>query len=230
MFAPTYRRCSEDLRTTLQVCYQICKAKLSKDDLAEFLTTAKLDSTWRGSHHGFLLHWCSQLRAYEELADSSELYSSRQKLNLLSKAVNKIPYLREIENTQDLLGVTSPTGHTSIDFATYLALLTRAAQRDDNIRSKSHNPKHRLSQHAITYDYVDHGGICLLMLGMRLHLRVMNMKLFLPVTITTIITMMRLYIYCKTRPVLHQSQLEIIGIAQTDHTSLLSYGVNFQRM
>ena len=134
------------------------KAKLSKDDLAEFLTTAKLDSAWRGSHHGFLLHWCSQLRAYEELADSSELYSSRQKLNLLSKAVNKIPYLREIENTQDLLGVTSPTGHTSIDFATYLALLTRAAQRDDNIRSKSHNPKHRLSQHAITYDYVDHGG------------------------------------------------------------------------
>ena len=63
--------------------------------------------------------------------------------------------------------------------------------------------------------------------GMKLHLRVMNMKLFLIVTIITIIIMMRLYTYSNTRHVSYPSQQEITGTAQTVHTFPLSYGVNF---
>ena len=84
----THQHTSNAQKIYAQLCQSATKSAKAKDDLAEFLTTTKLDSTWHGSHHGFLLHWCSQLCAYEELADSSELYLSRQKLNLLSKAVN----------------------------------------------------------------------------------------------------------------------------------------------
>ena len=135
------------------------KAKLAKDDLSEFLTTAKLDHTWKGSHHGFILHWKSKLRAYEELADSSELHSNKQKRNLLSRAVSGIPYLREIENTHDLIDATSSSVGAlhSVDFDTYLELITRAAHRDDHTRATHRNPKHRISQHVMTHDYVGHG-------------------------------------------------------------------------
>ena len=47
--------------------------------------------------------------------------------------------------------------HKTPDFDTYLEMLKSAAHREDESRTLSSNPKHRLSQHVLNYDYVDHG-------------------------------------------------------------------------
>ena len=79
------------------------RATLDKGKLGEFLTTKRLDHTWRGSHHGFILHWTSQLRLFEEIAPISEHYSNAQKRTYLCNAVKHIDYLHDIETTSELL-------------------------------------------------------------------------------------------------------------------------------
>ena len=51
----------------------------------------------------------------------------------------------------------SLNNHQLPDFDTYLEMLKSAAHHDDESRAISSNPKHCLSQHALNYDYVDHG-------------------------------------------------------------------------
>ena len=131
------------------------RATLAKQEILKFLTSVKLDHSWKGTHDGFILHWCSQLRQFEEICHPSELYNSFQKFTMLSLAVSDIPYLKQVESFNELLNVT---GHSSADYTTYLALLRATAQREDDKRTKSFDPKRRLNQHLFTYDYVDQGG------------------------------------------------------------------------
>ena len=114
--------------------------------LVEFLTTGKLDHSWKGSHYGFILHWCAKLREFEEVAPTNEHYNSCQKRNFFCRAVNSIPYLREIETTNELMSLNN---HQLPDFDTYLEMLKSAAHRDGESHAISSNPKHCLSQHAL---------------------------------------------------------------------------------
>jgi len=100
------------------------QAKIAKSELVAFLTTKSLDNTWRGTHDGFILHWESQARKYDELALSTEKYSPGQKYAMLSKAVRNIDYLRAVENTNELLSIG---GNPSADFDKYLSLLRATA-------------------------------------------------------------------------------------------------------
>ena len=50
------------------------------------------------------------------------------------------------------------TGHSSADYTTYLALLRATAQWEDGKHTKSFDPKRRINQHLLNFDYVDHGG------------------------------------------------------------------------
>ena len=128
---------------------------MAKQDLLKFLTTVKLDHSWKGTHDGFILHWCSQLRQFEEICTSAEKYNAFQKFTMLSLAVSDVPNLKQVESFNELLNVTV---HAAADFDAYLALLRATAQREDGRRTKSLDPKRRINQHLLNYDYVDHGG------------------------------------------------------------------------
>ena len=130
-------------------------ATLAKQEILKFLTSDKLDHSWKGTHDGFILHWCSQLRQFEEICTPSERYNSFQKFTMLSLAVSEVPYMKQVESFNELLNVT---GHSSADYTTYLALLHATAQREDGKRTKSFDPKRRINQHLLNFDYVDHGG------------------------------------------------------------------------
>ena len=128
---------------------------MAKQEILKFLTSVKLDHSWKGTHDGFILHWCSQLRQFEEICTPSERYNSFQKFTMLSLAVSEVPYLKQVESFNELLNVT---GHSSADYTTYLALLRATAQQEDGKRTKSFDPKRRINQHLLNFDYVDHGG------------------------------------------------------------------------
>ena len=75
---------------------------------------------------------------------------------MLSLAVSEVRYLKQVESFNELLNVT---GHSSADYTTYLALLRATAQQEDGKRTKSFDPKCRINQHLLNFDYVDHGGV-----------------------------------------------------------------------
>ena len=82
-------------------------AELTKDQLIEFLTSTKLDSHWRGTTEGFVLHWREQMRLLEDLSPLSERYSSGIKKRMLSSAVKLIPELANIKNIDNNMATSS---------------------------------------------------------------------------------------------------------------------------
>jgi hypothetical protein len=42
-------------------------AQLSGDTLLQYITTARLPGSWRGTSYGFVLHWKEQIMKYEKL-------------------------------------------------------------------------------------------------------------------------------------------------------------------
>jgi len=51
------------------------KAKFSRDKLVIELTTSQLDSTWRGTHEGFVLMWKEKMRLLEDMTSSQYHYA-----------------------------------------------------------------------------------------------------------------------------------------------------------
>lgn len=135
-------------------------AKITKRNLVTFLTTKRLDSTWRGTSNGFVLHWMSQLRRYTEIAPTTEHYTDAQKKAMLSAAVSGVAYLHRVETDDEAL---TTSGSTPYDFDKYLHLVENAATRHDEQLKASGRSRHRISQHHIDYDatapddYVDGG-------------------------------------------------------------------------
>ena len=122
------RNAQKIYRELVRVATTSAQAKIAKSELVAFLTTKTLDNSWRGTHDGFILHWESQMRKYEELATTSELYNPAQKQAMLAKAVRNVEYLRAVESTNEMLNIG---GNAAADFDTYLRLLHATAQRKD---------------------------------------------------------------------------------------------------
>ena len=71
-----------------------------------FLTTAKLDSTWKRGFVHFLQNWHEQIRLFEEVTDKNSHFSSEQKRRLLENAVVSVQELQFVA-TEDRLTVAS---------------------------------------------------------------------------------------------------------------------------
>ena len=107
-------------------------AQLTIDRLVEYLTTARLNSGWKGSSVGFLLHWHEQFRLLEELLPYSQHYSSEVKKRMLEAAVKQIPELQQIKNTDNN---RVAAGGTPMDYDCYRSVLMSAAElRDDHLK------------------------------------------------------------------------------------------------
>ena len=117
----------------------------------------KLDSSWKGSHDGFLIWFEQELIRYKELVPACEYYKDNQKRTMLEAAVSPQDHLNSVMNQADV--VTLATGG-KLDYKKYLSLLKAAAQKYDHERLKVGNSRHRVNKHAwkIDFDYVDRGG------------------------------------------------------------------------
>ena len=73
------------------------KANIDSSDLLTYITTAKLgDGSWKGTTHGFILHWRDQVRKYHALDKSFRFPQCLQK-TMLENAVHGIDELRAIK-------------------------------------------------------------------------------------------------------------------------------------
>lgn len=115
-------------------------AQLKIDDLVDYVTTARLNSSWKGSSTGFLLHWHEQFRLLEELLPSGHQYAPEVKKRMLEASVQQIPELLAVKN-QDNNRVAA--GGTPLDYEGYRAVLKSAAeQRDKNLKLPAGRSKH----------------------------------------------------------------------------------------
>jgi hypothetical protein len=113
-------------------------ADIAKDKLVAYLATAKLNSSWKGTTEGFLLHWQEQFRLLNDILPSEEHYAAAVKKRMLEAAVRQIP---ELQRIKDLDNNRVAAGGIALEYdAYYTALLSAAVQRDEMLQlPSSHN-------------------------------------------------------------------------------------------
>lgn len=126
-------------------------AKLRSDELMRFLTTAKLDETWKRSSTEFLRKWEEQMRLYEEITLAKDHFSSDVKRRLLENAVLPVKELQFVA-INDNMNVTK--GGTPLNFQQYFDALHEAAVlRDNSFAASSRNKKlYRINLHHLGLD------------------------------------------------------------------------------
>jgi hypothetical protein len=104
------------------------KAKLSRDKLVIELTTSLLDSTWRGTHEGFVLMWKEKMRLLEDMTSSQYHYADEVKLSMLQNAVSLVSKLSQIRDINDNLVAV---GSLPLDYTTYSDMFVSACNQLD---------------------------------------------------------------------------------------------------
>ena len=106
-------------------------AKLAVEKLVDYITTARLDSTWRGTSQGFLYHWREQLRLLMEMTPSTEHYADNVKKRMLEAAVRHVSDLRHVKRIDEQ---RIASGEFPLPYEAYFDLLMSAAvQRDEEL-------------------------------------------------------------------------------------------------
>ena len=158
------------------------EADLAIGHLDDFLKNSRLDRTWRGTTAGYVAHWQTQLRDFEEIADPADRYTDSAKKRMLQRAVAGIPELDQIKDTDEVvvamavnLQLSSPSNSgprtTRMTYEQYASALTSACTRYDakqaavrsrhrtrasNIHDMAYNPL-QLHTNAHNGNYVDDG-------------------------------------------------------------------------
>ena len=73
------------------------QATIDSSGLLAYLTSAKLDSHWRGTAQSFILHWCDKLRTYEDLIPKTDHFSDAVKMSLLQNTVTSVNALHQVK-------------------------------------------------------------------------------------------------------------------------------------
>ena len=61
-------------------------------NILTYITSFKFgDGSWKGSSHGYILHWQDQIRKYEQNIPPSGHFSLDIKCNMLESAVGQYP-------------------------------------------------------------------------------------------------------------------------------------------
>jgi hypothetical protein len=123
------------------------KAKLSRDKLVIELTTSLLDSTWRGTHEGFVLMWKEKMRLLEDMTSSQYHYADEVKLSMLQNAVSLVSKLSQIRDINDNLVAV---GSLPLDYTTYSDMLISACNQLDKDLEVPRNSK---SNRTVNYSH-----------------------------------------------------------------------------
>ena len=93
------------------------------------MTSTKLSKgQWRGTHHAFILHWCDQLRKYEDMIDPADHFTDNVKMTMLQNVVSGVSALHQVK-TQAAHDVAH--GNKPLNYVNYRTLLLSAATVED---------------------------------------------------------------------------------------------------
>jgi len=132
------------------------KAQLTRDKLVTELTTNKLDSSWKGTHEGFVLMWKEKMHLLEDISPQSNHYSTEVKLSMLQNTVLIVPKLSNIRDISDNLVAI---GNDPLGYQAYSELLISGCNQLD----KDLEITHSKSKRTVSYtnfkeeDYFDRG-------------------------------------------------------------------------
>jgi hypothetical protein len=108
---------------------QCTAAILTVKSLIECLTSAKLDSRWKGTTTGLILSWRDKMHILEELSPTNNHFSDVTKKRMLESAVCQVTELRQVKIYDEH---AQATGGNALDCRAYFELLMSAATRRDN--------------------------------------------------------------------------------------------------
>jgi len=105
------------------------KAKMAASDILSYITSASLDSNWKGTSHGFVLYWENKVREYDMMiTDPADRFSSNQKLAMLKNIIEWTPDLCNVRINAD---IEAAKGGTRLTYDQYRSLLISACQAYD---------------------------------------------------------------------------------------------------
>jgi len=116
------------------------KAQLTRDKLVTELTTNKLDSSWKGTHEGFVMMWKEKMRLLEDISPQSHHYSTEVKLSMLQNAVSIVPKLSSIQDISDNLVAI---GNDPLGYQAYSELLISGCNQLDKDLEVTHSKTKR---------------------------------------------------------------------------------------
>jgi len=132
------------------------KAQLTRDKLVTDLTTNKLDSSWKGTHEGFVLMWKEKMRLLEDISPQSHHYSTEVKLSMLQNAGSIVPKLSSIRDISDNLVAI---GNDPLGYQAYSELLISGCNQLDKDLEVTHSKTKRTVNYTNfkEEDYFDRG-------------------------------------------------------------------------
>ena len=99
-------------------------ARTNARTILKYLVRTTIDSHWKGTTQGFILHFQEQVRQYRQLKDSDGALGDPIVYELLQHAVSSIPDLRAVEVTAT---VTAQKDGKELEYEDYCNLLLSAA-------------------------------------------------------------------------------------------------------
>ena len=122
-------------------------AQLSGDTLLKYITSARYPGNWRGTSHGFVLHWKEQITQYEKL--ELETIPPRQKLRMLQNTVGDVSELSSVKQLSDQ---EVARGLPPLNFDSYIELLLSACSTYDKLHTEPRNAKRSVYATNVEFD------------------------------------------------------------------------------
>ena len=132
------------------------KAQINSSDILSWITSAKFDSTWRGTSHGFILYWINKVKDYDSFTpDPKNRFTESLKLTLLQNTVSDTSELRQVRINADM-EILKPGGN-ALTYQQYVPLLLSAAHNFDKTHSKQvfQPKKQQVFTSSIDYDVTE---------------------------------------------------------------------------
>lgn len=105
------------------------------------LPTAKLDSSWRGTHEGFILMWKEKMRLLEDMTPTHHHYAPEIKSSMLE---NSVSVVSKLNNVKDISNNLVAVGNPPLTYNAYSQLLISACNQLDKLNEV---PKKRSKRH-----------------------------------------------------------------------------------
>jgi len=104
------------------------------------LTTNKIDSSWKGTHEGFVLMWKEKMRLLEDISPQSNHYSTEVKLSMLQNAVSIVP---KLSSNRDISDNLVAIGNNPLGYQAYSELLISGCNQLDKDLEITHSKSKR---------------------------------------------------------------------------------------
>jgi hypothetical protein len=128
------------------------KADMEVERLVTFLTSKRLNESYRGTTNEFILEWLRNLSEYEKITDVTAHFPSVMKKAMLQNALNGLFVFRNVKTSEEL---DIAKGRGSLNFDEYTTVVQRVAEAYDKRLSVSVPRRRQVNQHSFEYGDID---------------------------------------------------------------------------